>query len=261
MDAQELLVALTGRDRLSPSSLTSWDGDKAGWVAGYVFGLWEAKSPGMTRGKAVEAGVEALLHGTTLEEAKDRALHLWVLEAEREGLDTTTDDFVLEAASIAPMIEQAAAAIKARALPRPIATQLKCETWIEGPGWTIPLVGYADFCFEGWALDCKTTHSCPSSPKPLHVAQVACYAKARGDEHAGLLYLTPKKWALLPVDTDEIDAAWRHLRLIARSLLRALHRARTPEDLAADFPPPLDDFRWTPERRASLGQQIEAWAA
>lgn len=249
MDAIELLQHWTGKDRLSPSMLTTWSDNRAQWVLSYLFDHREPTNAAMARGKAVEAGVEALLYGFSLDDAQAKAAALWALEAKEL---TPGEDVDAEAANIAPMVAQGADAIQKRALPRPVATQLKCEAWIDAERFTVPVVGYADFVFDGWTLDCKTTKACPSSPKPLHVAQVSAYAKARKDEHAGLLYLTPKKWAVLPVEAEDIDAAWADMARIARSLLLTLHAARDREHMAAMFPPPLDHFSWSPERKASF---------
>lgn len=254
MDATVLLERWTGKKSVSPSFLTAWSDNRAQWVLSYLYGHREPTNAAMVRGKAVEAGVEALLHGFPIDDAQQKAADLWLLEIEGvqgEGIET-------ERENVAPMVAQGELAIKDRNLPRPVATQLRCEAWIDGERFSLPLAGYADFVFDGWTLDCKTTKACPSSPKPLHVAQVACYAKARGEDHAGLLYLTPKKWAVLPVESEDIERAWRELAIIARSLLSTLYVARDREHMAAMFCPPLDHFSWPPERRETFRQIVGA---
>ncbi len=259
MDASETLARWDIK-ALSPSSLLKWADDRCAWVLTYAMKSRDPASPAMARGGAVEAGLEALLRGFGPEVAAERMATLWALKCAEAGIDAESEEARNEFANLPPMLEQCALALKSKPLPLPNATQIRCEAWIEGDGWTCPLAGYADFVFDGWCLDLKTTKAMPSAPKPAHVAQVACYAKARGEEHAALLYVTPKKFAFYDVGAEEIDAAWAALQPHARSLLRALYRARDVDDLCADYPPPVDHWSWTADRRAAAVALVPAWA-
>lgn len=264
MHAVEVLnrwnLRIGGEPRLSPSSLTLWAEDRAGWAMRYIHRFKEPVSAGLLRGRAVEAGVKSLLYGEPEEKAIEDALRLFDLERGEADLDSEDEEVAAEREATAEMVKQGAAALAARPLPRPTATQARCEAWIDAPTFSAPVAGYPDFCFPGWTLDCKSTHRCPAEPKPNHLAQVACYAKGRNEENAALLYLTPKRYAFYDVGPEEIEAAWSALKLHARSLLRALARAKTAEDFCADCPPPLDSWLWTPERRVAAAGLAEAWA-
>lgn len=248
-----------GIKHLSPSAINCWAEDRATWVIRYALKVREPASPAMIRGRAVEDGLSALFYGKSLDEAREIATRLYALEIEREGLAGEEAD--AEASIIVPMVDQCDAALQARSLPTPNATQLRCEGFIDGEGWSVPILGYADFCFDGWALDLKTTKALPSKPKPAHLVQVAFYAKARKDENAALFYVTPKKWAIYDLQSDELEAAWKALAPHARSLLRALYRAKDAQDLATDCPPPIDHWSWDAERRARAAEMVTAWAA
>lgn len=259
MDAHAVLDRW-GIKALSPSSLTCWANDRTEWVIRYALKQREAGSPAMNRGHAVEAGFNALLHGEDLTGAQRIAADLFKLKLEEDNL-LEADGVDDEAVNIVDMVSQAAEAIREHGFSRPTGTQLKCETWIDGEGWSAPVTGYADFCFPDQAtLDCKSTLRMPSEVKPAHVAQVSVYAKARNEPVQRLLYLTPKKRSLMVVQGAELDAAFRLLTLHARSLLRALYRAKTADDLCADFPPPIDSWSWTPERREMAATLSPAWA-
>jgi hypothetical protein len=246
---------------LSPSSLTCWADDRATWVLRYGLKTKEVPTPNMIRGRAVEDGFKALLYGAGLEEAQEIAARLYRLEAEKDGLDLETEESVKCEGEIAAMIGQCAEAIQSRSLPQPNGTQLRCETFLDYEGYSLPISGYCDFAFEGYTLDLKTTKALPSDAKPAHVAQVAVYAKARQETDAALLYVTPKKWGLYGVDEDTINTAWNRLLPQGRSLIRALARAKSVADLCADFPPPLDSWAWDDDRRARAAQLVPEWTA
>lgn len=258
MDASQTL-SRWGIKTLSPSSILKWADDRASWVLTYALKYREPGNAAMSRGSAVEAGLEALLYGFDMPTAHDKMQTLWALKAQDEGFDLESEDGKTETANLVAMLEQCALALEARPLPKPTASQIRCETWIDGEGWSAPVAGYADFAFDGWCLDLKTTKALPSSPKPNHVAQVACYAKARGEEHAALLYVTPKKFAFYDLSPEELSAAWGSLTPHVRSLLRALYRAKDAADLCADYPPPIDSWLWTPERRALAASLSPEW--
>lgn len=259
MDASQVLDAW-GIRSLSPSSILKWADDKAAWVMSYALKSREPGNAAMSRGNAVEAGFEALLRGFDMNTAKAKTAELWALKAAEEGFDLEAEDAVAEAANLILMLEQCAAALAMRPLPVPLATQLRLDTWVDDEKWSAPVCGYADFVFDGWTLDLKTTKALPSAPKPAHVAQVACYAKARGDEHAALLYVTPKKFAFYDLGPDELVPAWNGLHPHVRSLLRALYRAKSVDDLCADYPPPIDSWFWSAERRATAATLNPAWS-
>lgn len=260
MDVQAVLDRF-GIKSLSPSSLTCWADDRATWVLRYGLKTKEVPTPAMIRGRAVEGGFNALLHGGALEEAQAVAVNLYHLEAERDGLDVQTDESKECEAAIAAMVEQCSLAIEARNLPRPNGTQLRCEAFLDYDGYSIPISGYCDFAFDGYTLDLKTTKALPSDAKPAHIAQVAVYAKARQETDAALLYVTPKKWGLYGIDEDALNASWNRLLPQGRSLIRALARARNVADLCADFPPPLDSWAWDDDRRARAAQLVPEWSA
>lgn len=260
MDVQAVLDRF-GIRSLSPSSLTCWADDRATWVLRYGLKTKEPPSPAMLRGRAVEDGFKALLYGGELAEAQEIALRLYHLEAEKDGLDTSTDESQECEKGIAAMVEQCALAIQERAVPTPNGTQLRCEAFLDYDGYSIPISGYCDFAFNGWTLDLKTTKALPADAKPAHVAQVAVYAKARQESDAALLYVTPKKWGLYGVDEDALERAWARLLPQGRSLIRALARAKSVGDLCADFPPPLDSWAWDDERRARAAAIVPEWAA
>lgn len=260
MDALEVLGRF-GIKGLSPSSLTTWADDRATWVLRYGLKVKEPPSPAMIRGRAVEDGFKALLYGGSLEEAQEIALRLYHLEAEKDGMDTDTDESRDCEKGIQGMVEQCSLVLLERNFPKPNGTQMRCEAFLDYDAYSVPISGYCDFAFDGWTLDLKTTKTCPSDAKPAHIAQVALYAKARGEDMAGLLYVTPKKWGLYSVDEDQLNRAWSCLLPQGRSLIRALARAGSVSDLCADYPPPLDSWAWDDERRARAAELVPEWSA
>lgn len=216
---------------LSASSLNLWAEHPGLWALRYLGQVKDEDSPAVWRGKAVEDGLTALLHGRDpLETA------LATFEANAQG--EVSDEISEQRRAIKPMVNVLLRApLNGNSL---IGTQFKIEHWLDGV--SVPFIGYIDYLFDDSLIDLKTTLRCPSAPKISHVRQVALYTAAK-DKPASLLYVTDKKFALYPVSAEDSEKALDDLRGYALSLERFLSRVDSAVDALHCLPLNPDDFR------------------
>lgn len=229
---------------LSPSALGLFRDAPALWAIKY---LWRVKEEGaMPRawlGKAVEAGVDwALFQGT--HEGLDSALVAARKQFELDAQGEASDEVEECRALIPAMLQQAV--VQMMPLGRPVARQFKVEVWLDGI--EVPVQGYIDYLYPEALLDLKTTKALPSVARPDHKAQVAVYWKAK-DVLPSLVYVTPKKGAIIPVTAEECEDAIRSLTQSARALRRQLWLADSKEEFAGLHWPNTDMFRWSDNTR------------
>lgn len=223
---------------LSPSSLNLFHAEPAFWVLKYLYGHRDQAGPAAHRGTAVEAGLDALWVGATLPEAILAAEKNFELNLQGELSDAIDD----ERDAIGHMLTQAAGATKS--LDKPVSKQVRVEAQVEGVD--VPIMGYIDYLMPNYLIDLKTTHRLPSEPKPEHLRQVALYSACKGIP-AKLLYVTTKKHAVYSPSKQDLDAAYRQLCRIARSVAKTLDVSATREEVAEFFTPNLDSFYWKDE--------------
>lgn len=242
---------------LSPSSLNAWRDSPAFFAAQYCFGLRQTQEamPAAWRGAATETALASFLHGSSEEEALERALRQFELEA--QGL---ADDATEKQRGLLPRFcEQTIAAAKEYQISRPNATQLRVEYMISGI--EIPVIGYADFCFDHHTLDLKTTERMPSSPSLSHAMQASLYGTARQESETKLLYVTPAKHALYSIDEEQMRGHMRDLERIARAIRATLSKAQSKNELAEMLAPDFGHYRWSdPNLVNRVQHEIQAWS-
>lgn len=219
-----------GITHVSASSLNLWAEHPGLWALRYLGGIKDIDSPAAWRGKAVEDGLTAMLHGR---DAVSTALATFEANAQGE----VSDDISAERRLIEPMCKQLSNIKFGGEL---IGTQVKIEHWLDGV--PIPFLGFIDFNFDDGVVDLKTTMRCPSSPKIGHIRQVALYSAAK-EKPASLLYVTDKKYANYPIGDNECAKALDELRSYALSLERFLSRVDSAVDALHCLPINPDDFR------------------
>lgn len=224
-----------GIEHLSPSSLNLWVDQPGLWSLRYLANMRDEKSPAMTRGVAVEAGMNFCLRG------QKGALEAAHQTFDQNMLGEIRDDIDAERDLIAGMVEQC----QKWKPPGPLsATQIKVEHWFEGV--SVPVIGYVDFAFEAGDVDLKTTKACPSKPKADHARQIALYRAAR-NRPGGLLYVTPKRHEYFQLDDADAERSLSELHAVALTLERFLSRFASGEweDAIRCLPMNRDSFRWS----------------
>lgn len=235
-----------GIKHLSPSSLNLWLAQPAMWTLKYVHGYKDEAGPAMARGTAVEAGMQVLLTGGSVDGAVTAALVNYDLNQPDASEERNAERAVIE-----PMVRQLSGAISG--WPTPMSYQRKVDALYEGAA-TLPILGYLDFEFDDCVVDLKTTKALPSRPRPDHVRQVGLYAHATG-KPVKLLYLTQKKASVISVSPEDADAGWRQLKAAARALERTLTASPTADALAEFFVPDFDSFYWD-EKSISKAKEV-----
>jgi hypothetical protein len=238
-----------GITHLSPSSLALYRSAPALWVLRYLFGIRDETGAFAARGKAVEAAVAAIV----MENASDNAaidLAMSVFECDAGG--EISPEMNKERLTIPEMVRRAAPLF--RKLGRPIGCQWRIEARLDGI--EVPILGYADFVYEPFVLDLKTTSAIPSIPRADHAVQIAFYAAALS-LRPGLIYVSSRKTACYGHNSIDVENACRLLRQSAHAVRTMLAASGTREAAAALFVPTVDDFRWSPTTRAAAEQ---VWA-
>ena len=226
-----------GIKHLSPSSLRLYREEPAAWVCRYLLRVKDEAGPGAWRGVAVEAGLDHILKGQP-EHAK-KAMYI-AFEERAQGL---ADDKVAAERSDLPLyLTQARLAFEKS--PPPLKAQYKIE--IEVPGIEVPVIGFADWVWQDYGVDLKTTKRLPSAADPAHIEQVAVYSEATGLPFS-LCYVTPKKYAVYPVTADQARDAMVRVRRGAHALRSLLARCNSGEDALSIFSPDMASYHWSAE--------------
>jgi hypothetical protein len=129
-----------------------------------------------------------------------------------------------------------------RRLGKPSSRQHKIEFWVDGI--EVPILGFADYAYDEFVIDLKTTFALPSRPRPDDCVQVVMYGDALS-KRPGLVYVTPRKVARYPHSDIDIEAARRVLRQSAHAVRAMLAATDDREHAATLFVPDLDNYRWT----------------
>lgn len=231
-----------GIRHLSPSSLALYRTAPALFVLRYLYGVRDESGAFAARGKAVEAAVASMV----MENASDAAaIELAMSVFERDALGELSEEVNKERLAIPEMVRRAAPLF--RKLGRPVGCQWRTKVQLDGI--EVPILGYADFVYEEFVLDLKTTFAIPSMPRADHAVQVAFYAAALS-LRPGLIYVSPRKTACFGHNSIDVDAGHRLLRQSAHAVRAVLAAAPTREAAAALFVP-VNDFRWSPTTRTA----------
>jgi hypothetical protein len=230
-----------GIGHLSPSSLALYRAAPALWVLRYLFGVHDEASAYAWRGKAIETAAEAVIDGASDEQAVAAAMQAF----EKHASGEIAPAIDRERHAIPRMVSQAAPIF--RELGVPLARQRRIEVWIDGI--EIPIIGYADFVYDPVVIELKTTYAIPTAPRFDHCIQVVTYADALR-VLPGLLYISPKRFAVYGANIIDATAARRTLRRSAHAVRALLEAAETREAAAALFVP-VDDYRWSDTTRSA----------
>ncbi len=224
-------------DHISPSSVTLWTANPALWVGRYLLRWKDDQSPAALRGKAIEDGYSAFLHGVENPET----VAARAFEANAQGL--ADDDWQQAREEVAPMLRQAMSASGPLHGTRPLM-QKKVEHWVDGIG--VPFWGFIDYEWPSVeVLDLKTTNRIPSSAKPDHCAQLGLYC--RETRLPGrLLYVSKSKSASYTLSEEEASAAFEPMIRAARSLAYFLDHVRDGNEALRMLPVNAEEFRWSP---------------
>jgi PD-(D/E)XK nuclease superfamily protein len=231
-----------GIRHLSPSSLALYRAAPALWVLRYLFRVHDDVTAYAWRGKAVETAVEAVIDGASDEQAVAVAMQAF----EKEAGGEIALEIDKERRAIPGMVRQAAPIF--RDLGAPLARQYRTETRIDGI--EVPIIGYADFIYEPFVIELKTTYRMPSKPEFDHCVQVVTYADVL-KLFPCLLYIGPNRHAVYGPDSIDAIAARRTLRLTAFAIRAMLAAAETKEAAAAFFVPGVHEYRWSDTTRSA----------
>jgi len=223
--------------QLSPSSLALYRHSPALWCFRYLFGIKDGAGAYAWRGRAVEAGVDAIVMDAADDhQAIERAKHVFETEAQGE----IAPEIDKERRVIPYMVRQAGAVF--RQLGKPEARQHKVAIWLDEI--EVPIVGYCDYVYSRFCLDLKTTHALPSQPRPDDAAQAVFYADALA-RAPGLVYASQRRYSVYPHREIDIEDARRVLRQSAHAIRRLPAATENREQAAALFVPDVHNYRWT----------------
>ncbi len=231
---------------LSPSSLAVWREAGAYWAVRYAFGWKDNTGASQARGTAVEAALVHYLH-----EKSDVTTLQAIAQANfDQNLAGEIGDWVDEERGlINSMINVMIENLKDVNLPRPIGSQIRVETYLDGI--EIPFMGYVDIVFDRplplWEL--KTTKRMPSEPRISHLRQVSLYRYARDMQDGKIIYITDKRYKEFSVDNETVKAQINGMREDAKSLIAFLSMIKSKQDMLKVLPVNESSFYWS---KASL---------
>jgi len=226
-----------GIDHLSPSSLAVYRNAPALWVMRYLYKFDDERSAAAFRGLAVEAGLDYFLFesGPTTE-ATNRAMMNFALNTDGE----INEEIEAEMAVIPQCLGRAI--VQMEGMGKPIARQKRIE--INLPGIEVPIMGYIDYRYPEFLVDLKTTLRMPSTIRPDHMVQLACYSEAEGvPPH--VCYVTPKKAEIYPLQEKEKQEALWTLKHSAHAIRALLDAADTKEEAAKLFVPDTSHYMFS----------------
>jgi len=227
---------------LSPSSLALYRAAPALWCLCYLYRIRDEAAAYAWRGKAVEAAVDAIVFDGS---SDDAAIQLAMAVFEEEARGELSDELNKQRNAIPNMVRRGGAEF--RRLGRPVGRQHRVEVWLDGI--EVPIVGYADYVYEDFVIDLKTTFALPSYPRPDHEVQIVYYAEALS-RRPGLIYVTPRRSARFPHNMIDVMTGRRILRQSAHAVRSMLAVTKTREDAASLFVL-LDNYRWTDLTRSA----------
>jgi hypothetical protein len=240
-----------GIQHLSPSSINLFVEDRAWWTSRYLLKVKDDAGPKAWCGSAVEAGLNFWLHERDQVDANIEALTRAHACFEQDAQGEIRSDIDSARDEIEPMLEQAIA--QARHWPRPDAMQLKVEYRPEGI--EVPIIGFIDYLWPDFLVDCKTTRRMPSEVSSAHGRQVSLYAFVK-QRPGRLLYVTPKKSQVIELLHDDVERHMKYLTRCAHSVRAFLSMVRTPEGAIAECVPNFDhNYLWKSEAAKAAAAQ------
>jgi hypothetical protein len=173
----------------SASQENTWINAPDGWLAQKVLNHTWGGSADMQRGNAVEAVIADVLCAEEFTAALERALRRFDGETA-----FSTDDPSDQRALTKPMAEHAINAITG--WKSALEMQSKIMLQMSGNGWSLPIVGFSDMCWEseGVIVDIKSTTRLPTCQSREHQRQRAIYVTASGNKTVLFLYVSAKGW-------------------------------------------------------------------
>lgn len=228
--------------RVSPSQINLFLNEPALWILSKFYNVKGEMGPAATRGTAIEKGLEAILtQGKSYEDALQWAYT--VFDKDWTGKPEGDE----ERAFIEPMLKQAVELFLQ--LDGLKGTQIKLEGEIHGVG----ILGFADFDFDTFLADLKTTKRCPSCVENLsaeHLTQLAIYRILSGKEQR-IAYVTDKKAQIFSPPDEQLKAVERRVMSAIKAMKTAWDMADTGVEKIAVLYPPRDmsSFYWDEQTR------------
>lgn len=232
-------MSILNIDHLSPSSLNAFDYSREQWAMRYLFGVKE-DVPKFWRGKAVEVGFNALLHGEHLTGANALAQLSFYSSMPGELSDEVNAEFM----KIGPMLEQLFDVV--HSFGKPVTTQLKIAHCLDGI--PLPFLMVLDFLFEDCIVELKTSDRALVTQS--HKRQGALYSDAK-KMPVTIVCVTTKKCIVHPLTKEEIALALDDVHHLAESLIATISN-RTPQEVLLECR--LYDERKTSSPYLTFGQ-------
>ena len=237
-----------GIKHLSHSNLELARQEPALWVLRYLYKIYDPSNCAMERGKAVEHGCDIFHHRSEFDDPAQEALDQFN-KATALGFDGEARE--KEAANVPSMVNQYIDLFEGKP---PIVDAYQRRIEVEIPGIPVPVIGFTDFEFEDTIVDLKTTTRLPSAISAAHRRQGSIYSRASGNRGVDFIYVTPKKAARYAL--EDADQAWSEVCGSAHSLMHALSRYETKEEIAKSVIPNYDSFYWNNPSTRESGRKI-----
>ena len=250
-----------GIEHLSASSLNLWAAEPAVWAMERLLKYRSPPSAMMSRGKAVEDGVNAGLIEVSLpvEKCIERAVAAYDREMALNADERRDSERLL----ISGDVEHGLAELRQYGVPS--AYQDRIEFRLDDA--PVPVIGFIDWRFlddHGLIVDLKTSERLPGSISLSHSRQGAIYARAHGNYGMRFAYVKPtagkKDGRAVVVYESERAEVDRQLggtppdRAAARTLPRTVNRcARAPCGLIV---PDYERFHWTNPTTRARGAEV-----
>jgi len=244
---------------LSFSHLNEFAFYRERWALRRIFGYQFPSSAPAERGKAVESGLNMILHGVSLEEASEKT----IAEFDGNCVGMTDPKVELERANLVPLLELGATKFKEHAFQWDLlGYQKKVEVSIKG----IPFIGYTDFHFEDkktkedFFIDLKTSKTNPLQMSTSHAMQQSIYHKATNARQMLWYLKTPTKTKPPEFTQLELASYDHHMKIcehIVNVMGNFLETVNSPEDIKMALIPNPDNWIWKEE--TVLNARKEIW--
>lgn len=243
-----------GIDHLSASSINLFVAQPAMWCVSYLMKRRTPVGPAAHRGTAIECGVEAGLFDPDMPvEECQKLAHAKYHTLTRLNADPRIEK---ERDAIDDSVAVALAELRQYGVPeRPEnGRQHKIEVTLESV--PVPFIGYLDFRWpqHGIIGDLKSTARIPSEISDAHGRQAAIYVRAGSNHQVRMMYVSPKRIAVYPV--EDIDRHIAGVTRAARAIENLLSLSDDAERLTRCFAPDMSSFYWGDAPARALATEI-----
>ena len=250
------MSALQNRKKkyLSNAEVSCFKTDPAAWYMQYVLNIRGGSQAKFERGKSVEKAIEFYLKEEFAD--ADDAVEFCIKDFNRStALGYLAEDREKELKNLDGYVRQGIEAFKDFGAIQ--STQDKIM--FDFDGVPIPIMGYDDFRFKKdgklYSIDLKTTERCPKEAiLPYHKMQAAIYASGLPDHTILFCYVTPKKFAVHEMTSEEAKQLMIEFVQIAKRIDKylALDAQEIPEYLVPDY----SNFYWSDKNMREEAERI-----